>query len=254
MRIIVTGSEGYIGKYLVKRLKKEGNKVFGVDKVKGSDITTLDTLFYCNVFKPDLVYHLAAQTSVIESLKRPDHTIFNNVIGTMNMLRLKCKIIFASSGSVYGDRLDAKETDLPYPQSPYAASKLSGEFYIKNAEIPYVIFRIGNVYGRNNNKGVIKALLKKNGKIFGDGTHVRDYIHIDDVIEAFVQAKDWKDGVYNIGTGKGATVNEVADLLKVKKIYVPEVKEQKYISLNISKTIELTNWKPKYKLGEYINK
>lgn len=253
MRIIVTGACGYIGKYLVERLKKEGHTIQCIDKKLGLDITNLNTMFRMDIFKPDLIYHLAAQTSVPESIKNPAQDVKDNILGTINILKLGYKIIFASSGSIYGDRLDAREIDQPEPQSPYAISKLSGEFYIKNAGIPYVIFRIGNVYGRNNNKGVIKALLK-GGKIFGNGTHVRDYIHVDDVVEAFIQAKDWKDGTYNIGTGKGTKVNEIADLLKVKKIYAPEVQEQKYIYLSISKTIGLTNWKPKCKLKDYINK
>jgi UDP-glucose 4-epimerase len=228
--IILTGSEGYIGQYFKK------DKVC-FDKKIGIDIT--EELPKHN---PELIYHLAAQTSVQKSFENPEQDFKDNVLATLNMLRYNCKIIFTSTGAVYGDRLNAKETDEVNPQSPYAENKVKAENIIIASGIPYVIIRIGNVYGRDMNKGVFKGL-KESGKIFGDGTHTRDYIHIDDVLNALEMAQNWDNGIYNIGTNIPTSVNQIADKLGIKKEYAPEVEEQKYISLNINKAVNY-GWKP----------
>lgn len=253
MRIIVTGSSGYIGQYLTKELEKQGNKLLYIDKINGDNINDLDTQFKMESFKPDLVYHLAGQTSVNKSFEDPIQDVKDNIISTLNILKLGCRIIFTSTGAIYGNHsIYVNETDKIYPNSPYAKNKSIAEYYIKNSGFPYTILRLGNVYGRNNNKGVIKAL--REGKpIFGDGTHTRDYIYIADVIYALIQAQKWENGIYNVGTGIETSVNEMANLLLLKPTYAPEVKEQFHISLDITKAM-LNNWYPKRKLKEYINK
>lgn len=117
--------------------------------------------------------------------------------------------------------------------------------------VPYVILRLGNVYGRKCNKGVIKYL-REGYPIFGNGTHIRDYIHIDDVINALISAQKWEQGTYNVGTGRGITVNEVADMLKIEKRYAPSVPEQEKISLMCYKA-KSQGWEPKIRLEEGIN-
>lgn len=253
MRIIITGSSGYIGHYLAMELGIQEHKILCIDKVNGDNINDLDTQFKMETFNPHLIYHLAGQTSVNKSFEDPIQDVKDNIITTLNVLKLGCRIIFTSTGAIYGDHsIYVNECDKIYPNSPYAENKSVAEYYIKNYGIPYTILRLGNVYGRNNNKGVIKAL--REGKpIFGDGTHTRDYIYIDDVIEALIQARYYPIGIYNIGTGIETSVNQIADLLKIKAIYAPEVKEQIHVSLDISKSI-YNNWCPKRKLKEYINK
>ena len=118
--------------------------------------------------------------------------------------------------------------------------------------MPYVILRLGNVYGRNNNKGVIKAL-REGGKIHGDGENVRDYIYINDVLRAILMAENWPNGIYNIGTGIPTSVNEIADLLSVSKNYDKIEKEQEFIELNINKT-KNQGWQPQCCLKEYYDK
>lgn len=243
MRYIITGNAGYIGSYL--NLKGD---ILYIDRKNGIDI--LDNFYgKFKSFNPDIIYHLAAQTSVIYSYKNPIQDAKDNILTTLEILKFKCKTIFTSTGAIYGDKLKVEETDIPQPQSPYAISKLTAENYIINSGLPYVILRLGNVYGRNNDKGVIKAL-KEGGKIFGDGNHTRDYIYIDDVIEALIQAEKW-NGIYNIGTGKATSVNEIADLLNIKKQYTYPIREQNFISLNINKA-KKNGWKPKLCLKKSI--
>lgn len=252
MKITITGNEGYIGQYLKEKMPK-GCELLLRDIKTGDDIREKENTKLCKDFHPDITFHLAAQTSVQGSFINPKGNFSTNVLGTLNIIQLGGKIIFASTGTVYGDRVDAEETDLPCPQSPYAMSKLVAEQHIIHSGLPYVILRIGNVYGRNNHRGVIRAL-KNGGKIFGHGLNARDYIYIDDVIEAMWQARKWKDGIYNIGTGKLTCVNEIADLLKIKSPQRTEpIEEQKFISLDINKAKKV-GWKPKYKLKDYILK
>jgi UDP-glucose 4-epimerase len=249
MKIVITGSEGYIAKYLIERLK-DAHKTLLIDKKIGIDITANMSSQYC--FCPDIVFHLAAWTSAPESFNFPNETFLNNVMGTENVLKFGGKIIFASTAMVYGDRLLAKENDIPAPQSPYATSKLAAEQCIQHSGLPYVILRLGNVYGRESNKGVIKAL-KEGGKIFGDGRNTRDYVHVDDVVDAMVQAMDWSSGAYNIGTGRATSVLEIADILKVKKQFAPAIPEkQKFVSLDCSMA-RTVGWTPKKILELSIN-
>jgi len=237
---ILTGSEGYIGKYLREKLID----LSCFDKKIGSEIFFG---FYDSFEKEvDLIYHLAAQTSVVDSFRDPIGDIIDNLFVTLEMLRFKKKIIFTSSATVYGDLYNAKEDDKLNPQSPYAISKMAAEKYIINSGVPYVILRFGNVWGRNNNKGVIKSF-KEGGSIYGDGTHQRDYIYIDDIVDALLAARKWDNGIYNIGTGIPTNVNEVADMMNIEKKYIDPVKEQSYISLNIEKAISM-GWNPKVKL------
>jgi len=239
MRYILTGCEGYIGSYLKDILIGE---ILLVDKQIGIDINTGLYKQFQN-FHPDIIYHLAAQTSVNKSFQDPEQDIIDNLFATLEMLKFQCKIIFISSGTVYGDKLDAKETDLPQPQSPYAITKLAAEYYIINSGVPYIILRMGNVWGKNNNKGVIKSF-NEGGKIYGDGKHTRDYVYIDDVIEALLQCQKWENGIYNIGTRKPTSVNEIADLMGIEKVYDKAIPEQNFISLNIDKAINM-GWRPK---------
>ena len=247
MRIIITGNEGYIGRHLIKMFSAE---ILLLDILTGQDIR--GNLNKYRDFKPDFIFHLAAQTSVQDSFANPKIDFATNVIGTINLLKLGGKIIFASTGAVYGDRTNAEETDSPSPQSPYAMSKLVAEQHIIYSGLPYVILRIGNVYGKDNHRGVIKAL-REGGKIFGNGLNARDYIYIDDVIEAVWQARKWKDGIYNIGTGKLTCVDEIADLSRVKPERADPVEEQKFISLDISKA-KKAGWQPRCELKDYILK
>jgi len=250
--VVVTGGAGFIGSNLVEALSKK-NQVIVVDDlstgnieniqnlinshsitfVKGS-VTNIDLLqrAFKNV---DYVFHQAAMVSVSLSMKYPVLTHDVNVNGTLNVLIAARdnnveKVVFASSCAVYGNQSDLpiKETTPHNPLSPYATSKIMCENYCQNFTELYNLsttsLRYFNVYGpRQNPAGEYAAVIPKfiiralNGKplvIFGDGKQTRDFIFINDVIEAnILAAKSSSDGVFNIGNGTPISINEVAKLV-----------------------------------------
>lgn len=249
MKILVTGGAGFIGRNLVNSfLKKHEIRIYddlsnsleqnitslierGADFVKG-DVLDYDTLVEsCKEF--DVVIHLAAKSDVADSVIHPGITTDVNVNGTINVLK-SCiqnkigKIIFASSAAVYGNCNDSpitEESDT-IPTSPYGQSKLAAENEIKKISkefgVNYIILRMFNVYGKEQNRqyaGVITKFLKnitqnKEIIIYGDGKQTRDFISINDVIESFDCAvKSKNNGIYNIASGVSVSINELAKII-----------------------------------------
>ena len=235
--VLVTGSSGYIGQHLVKFLKKEGYKVFGIDKEKRINdyllpkefqlhsITNDWSRWYTTLIdwpeKFDVVVHLAAKVRVNESMEYPYEYYSTNFNGTLNVLNdfEYDNFIFASTG--------AAET----PISPYALSKRCAEDIVKEyctrSRLNYTMFRFYNVIGSDgvpptNPDGLFYNLMKSKEnnefKIFGndyntsDGTPVRDYVHVMDICRAIMLAvENPANGLENLGTGIGHTVKQIAD-------------------------------------------
>jgi len=248
-KILVTGGAGFIGRHLAEFLLKN-NQVLVYDNLSSSldentialvkkgvkflkgDILDFDALygFSKNV---DIIIHLAAISDVYESVINPEITKRINVDGTANVLQCCIKnnikkIIFASSAAVYGDskEIPMNETCTTNPQSPYGQSKLDAEKIIvktcKENGIDHIIFRMFNVYGKeqnNNYAGVITKFLKniRDNKpivIYGDGEQTRDFVSINDVVESFDCAlKSDKNGTYNIASGKSISINRLAEIM-----------------------------------------
>jgi len=205
----------------------------GVSLVTG-DVLDYDLLLK-SISNHDYVIHLAAQTSVSESVANPEITINIIVNGAVNVLKSCVKanvknLIFSSSAAVYGNSLDTliSENSQLSPLSSYGASKLVAEYnlqaFSKFFGLNCISLRLFNVYGngQSTDAGVIRKFLKNileeiPLEIFGDGTQTRDFVHISDVIEAFygairnIEAKRGK--VYNIGSGSATSINELASLL-----------------------------------------
>ncbi len=202
MRILVSGSEGYIGSKLVKALQEEGHEVLRFDRKLNS---------YLKDFKDvDLVYHFAAQADVQYSLTHPYQDANDNILLTTKFLEEypNVRIIYPASAS----SLDIK--------SPYGLSKKVGEDYIKLLHKDYVILRLPNVYG-SGGRGVIDKFREMDTMtIFGDGTATRTIVHVDDVVTAFVDAKNWDKGEYQLG-GQVISINEIADKLGKPRVYKP---------------------------------
>jgi len=238
MRVFVTGGAGFIGIHLCKKLALL-HKVTVYDNFSSSsqenfpvmeNVTLivgdiLDNSKLLNSMKNhDVVIHLAAKTDVIDSIINPDNTFQTNVQGTQNILD-SCKfndiskIIVISSAAVYPNSNNpSDESSTTEPLSPYGQSKLDMENITVQSKINYSILRLFNVYGNGQIAGVIvnfrkNILENKPLTIFGDGTAIRDFIHIDDVIDGILLSMKSKSGIYNIASGNGTSIGDLAKLM-----------------------------------------
>ena len=237
MKIFVTGGAGFIGTHLCKKLTSL-HKVTVYDDFSNSNkenfpamenVTLivgdiLDNPKLLNSMKNhDIVIHLAAKTSVIDSIHNPSNTFQTNVQGTQNILDSSksnhiSKIIVTSSAAVYKNSNNSvDEVSTIEPLSPYGQSKLDMEKITMQSKINYSILRLFNVYGDGQTTGVI-ANFKKNIlenkplTIFGDGKAIRDFIHIDNVIDAIILSMKSISGIYNIASGNGTSISDLAKL------------------------------------------
>jgi len=237
MKIFVTGGAGFIGTHLCKKLTSL-HKVTVYDDFSNSNkenfpamenVTLivgdiLDNPKLLNSMKNhDIVIHLAAKTSVIDSIHNPSNTFQTNVQGTQNILDSSksnhiSKIIVTSSAAVYKNSNNSvDEVSTIEPLSPYGQSKLDMEKITMQSKINYSILRLFNVYGDGQTTGVI-ANFKKNIlenkplTIFGDGKAIRDFIHIDNVIDAIILSMQSTSGIYNIASGNGTNISDLAKL------------------------------------------
>ncbi len=245
MKILVTGGLGFIGSHLVDRLIELGNDVVVLDNlstgsgansndnattINGSinDHNLLDELFDFNKF--DYVFHLAAQINLRKSISHPHFDAETNILGSLALIK-KCidykvkKIIFSSTGgAIYSARAPQPfwELTLSQPSSPYGLSKLTVESYLKLMKdlkgLDYVALRYSNVYGPRQNPhgeaGVISIFKDRAQKgldltINGNGEQTRDFVYVDDVVQANVLAMNLS-GVYNVSSNSETTVNEIA--------------------------------------------
>ena len=292
-KILVTGGAGFIGSHLVDRLIEKGHQVVVVDNLSSGkkENLNLKAKFYeldiCNskisqIFqeeKPEIVFHLAAQIDVRESVKDPIQNAKVNILGTLNILE-NChkinvkKFIFTSSGgAIYGDTdiIPTAETHSENPESPYGITKLAVEkylyFYQKTFSFNYTVLRLANVYGPRQSSqgegGVIsifcdKMLKKEQVTINGDGEQTRDFVYVGDVVEAALLAMEKeKSGVYNIAAGIETNINEIFRKIKeltnfnCQEIHGPaKLGEQKRSCLDYSKARKELNWQPKYDLEQ----
>lgn len=251
-KFLVTGGAGFIGSHLVDRLIEENHKIVVVDNLSTGKEKNLNpkAKFYkvniCSpkisqifrIEKPKVVFHFAANIDARKSTEDPIFDAQNNILGSLNVLencrRFKIKkVIFASSGGeIYGqaDKIPTPETYPLSPISPYGVAKLAIEkylaYYYKSFKIPYLALRYGNVYGPRQNPegeaGVVaiftdRMLKNKQPLIHGSGKQTKDYIFIEDVIDATILAhKKGVLGALNIGTGKETSVLEI--FYKIKKL------------------------------------
>ncbi len=290
---LVTGGAGFIGSHMVKRLLDLDYKVIVMDDLSTGKIKNLHTgaVFHHTDItqpamaeiiqreEPDLVFHMAAQTSVPQSTKDPIGDTNANVVGTLRVLEA-CrrvgveKIIYScTGGALYGDpETTPCPDDAPImPASPYGMSKWVAEqyldFYYRQYRLHYTSLRYGNVYGPGQNPfgeaGVVaifsQAMLEgKQPQIFGDGTQERDFVSVFDVVDANIAAIDRGDGMaMNIGTGEATSVNRIFELLrsitgyKWDPIHAPQRTGDVYrISLDYSRAAKELDWSPKISLED----
>jgi len=295
MKILITGGAGFIGSNLVERLIK-GNEVIVLDNLStgkeenikeflgnknfkfiNGSITDLNLLrkMTCDV---DYILHHAAIVSVTESIENPILTNEVNINGTLNVLtaakenQIK-KLVFASSCAVYGDspKLPKTENMNPNSKSPYAVTKLTGEYYCNVFKNIYGLetlsLRYFNCYGPRQSqeseyaavipKFIFAALNDKPIVIYGDGRQTRDFVYVKDVVNANMLAIKNGSGIYNIGFGKEVTINELADkiieLAKSKSEIIHKKQREgdiKHSLADISKAKKEICYEPKYNLEQ----
>ena len=231
----------------------------------------------------DYVFHLAADPNVIESVENPLKTNEVNITGTLNVLiaardRKVKKVVFASSSAIYGDApVPNVETMTPNPTSPYALSKLTGEYYCqlfaRIYDLSTVSLRYFNVYGPRQDansdyaavipKFIHRLLRNQPPVIYGDGEQARDFVFIEDVVQGTILAaeRELQGQVINIGFGESLSVNQLADKLitiagkHVKPIRVePQPGDVKHSFGDISKARSLLSFKPAISLEDGLAK
>ena len=295
IKSIVTGGAGFIGSNLVDRLINEGHDVIVLDNFisgnkrnlshhskKNLKIINIDISNKKNLDKYfkgiSYVFHLAGLAEIIPSINEPRKYFINNTLGTLNVLEAAKKVkikkfIYAASSSCYGSpkKIPTKENDKIDVKHPYAFTKLLGEeTVIKYANffgMPNISCRFFNVYGpRLNTKGQYGAVFgnfltqkQKNIPltIVGNGNQTRDFIHVEDLIDAFIKLmrSDLRNKIYNLGSGKETSINQIARIIGGEKIFIPKrPNEPSRSCANISKIKKDISWKPKISINEGVKK
>ena len=293
--VLVTGGAGFIGSHLADRLLAEGMRVVAVDDLSTGRIANLAdsrsygkeyTFFNIDVrsdgllslferHRPEVVFHLAAQSGVRASVVDPRLDASVNVMGTLNVLDSAVrvgvrKVVYAASGgTIYGEpkRVPAKETAAgsSHPASPYGISKKVVVdylgFYQRYRGLDHTALALGNVYGPRQDPlgeaGVVaifaaKMIVGESPTIFGDGNQTRDFVFIDDAVHAFVQSVDRGSGkLVNVATGLETSVNGLYGLLADLTGFAGEPQheppppgELRRIALDISSAASAIAWKP----------
>lgn len=219
-KILVTGSEGFIGSKLCTALHILDHKVLRYDRV-------LQSKEFPDV---DLVFHLAAQTDIQHSMTHVYQDASDNILLTTQILEKypNARIIYPASAA-------SQEI-----KSPYGLSKKVAGDYIKLLHKDYVILMFPNIYGPGGKGAINKFRESEIMTIFGDGEQTRTIVHVDDVVKALVMAIEWNTGEYQLG-GEVLSINQIANKIGKQKVY------QKEYSGNIfASVIENTtpNWKP----------
>ena len=292
---LVTGAAGFIGSHLVEELLKIGHQVVAVDNeyanndqfywndkainVNG-DIT--DYKFMKNVFThTDYVFHCAAESRIGTSIENPIRAVDINVKGTCTVLQCARengvkKVMYSSTSSGYGMNPSPNiETQPDDCLNPYSVSKIAGEklckMYTDLFDLPTVIFRYFNVYGEGApRKGQYAPVMgifmrqKEAGEsltIVGDGEQRRDFVHVKDVARANIMAAisnaepEAYGQVYNIGSGKNYSVNEIASFISDDTINIePRDGEARETLANIDKVYNTFGWKPQIDVKDWILK
>ena len=246
MRITVTGGAGFIGSHLVDRLIEDGHTVQVIDNLYTGnkefvhskaqfvelDIRDLKLYSVLEEFRPDYIFHEAAQTEVSTSMSDPMLDCDINLMGLINLLNAAVKLdvkkfLMPSSAAVYGnlDTLPLNEEMIGNPSSFYGLTKLTTEHYLRIYHeafgLPYICYRYSNVFGPrqgNGGEGGVISIFAKaivQGSpiiIYGDGKQTRDFIYVDDVVEANILGMQHQvTGIYNVSTGISSSVNLLVD-------------------------------------------
>ena len=284
-RAVVTGSSGFVGAHLVRRLVADGCAVVGLSHVPPREpLPTEATEHLADVrdaaavsrivreAQPEVVFHLAAQASVPVSMREPVLDVETNVLGSVHVALAAAEagarrlVFFSTGGALYGQpgRLPASETTPLVPESVYGASKIAAEHEL-GALCPHLglelsVLRPGNIYGPGQDSagesGVVAIFAERmlRGEpvtIFGDGSQQRDYVFVEDVVEAAIRAAVAEPATCVIGTGQGTTTLRLSEILALLTGYeqAPVLAAERpgdiaAITLDASRARERWGWEP----------
>lgn len=296
MRVLVTGGCGFIGSNLVNRLVKDKHEVTVIDNLSSDahddfyfnenavyfHYSVSDYVMCSEVFhrkQPECVFHLAAEARIQNCVEDPTLAFETNYMGTANLLAL-CKkhnvkrLMLSSTSAIYGLKNNGPLNEtMPedclnaYSLSKYGAERIC-QLYSNFYGVDTVCFRYFNVYGLNQpKKGPYAPVLgifnrQKEAKealtVVGDGEQTRDYVHVDDVVEANIMAAihetPLNGELFNVGTGNAYSVNKIARKISDNIKYIPSRKgEARHTLADISKIKKYFGWKPKIQLMEWID-
>lgn len=299
--VLVTGGNGFIGSHMVKRLAEIGyNVIVPFIEIDKSSFFHRNNLHKKTIFllcdlrnadktynlikkqKIDFIFHLAAQSIVEEALENPAITFETNIMGTVNVLEAARKlgnvsgILVSSSDKAYGKAVLVKETDPLGGDHPYETSKASADLiartYVKTFGLPVIVTRFGNVYGEGDLNfsrivpDTMRSIITKKPLIIrSNGKFVRDYVYVEDVVDACLKlARNMKrlpKEAFNISSYENLSVielvNSIGKILNVEIAYkiintaLNEIPKQSVVFSKIRKKL---GWKPKYRLASIIPK
>lgn len=288
MRVLITGGAGFIGSHIVEHFQGKAEVVildnfrsgqrsncapFSCELIEGS---ILDPVKLAQAMRSvDYVYHCAAMISVPESMLHPRDCVEINTQGTLRVLEAAVaakvkKVVLASSAAIYGDNpvVPKVETMNPEPKSPYAITKLDGEYYLelfrREHSLATSSLRFFNVFGPRQDPQspyaaavpifIQKALRGENISIFGDGEQTRDFIFVKDIVRALVFAAQTPalSGTFNVGYGKKITIRHLAEEVirhtqsKSRLVFQPERLGDVKHSMASADKLKNAGWKPEY--------
>ncbi len=297
MKILITGGSGFIGSHIVEHYQDTADEIRVLDNLRTGYRKNLDGLKHVflegsvtdreavakAVEGIDYVFHLAALVSVPESMAKPGECVDINVHGLLNVLEASVaagvkKLVFASSAAIYGDNptVPKLESMLPEPKSPYAITKLDGEYYLdlftRERGLETAAIRFFNVFGpRQDPKGayaaavpifIEKALKGEDITVHGDGEQTRDFIYVKDIVGAlsFAVETPGVTGVFNAGYGGQMTINDLASKIITsagsasKVIHGAERAGDVKHSRSSADKLRSAGWQPVHPLDEALAK
>lgn len=278
MTILITGSDGFLGKNLAFELSKLDYQILGLNREDGDlAVLPIDQLVSEDKLV-EKVFHLAAKTFVPDAWENPEEFIKENISSTLNVLnfcRLRKLPLIYISAYIYGEQnsLPIREDSAVKPSNPYAQSKYLCEeicrYYVQVFSLDITIIRPFNVYGSGQSKNflipqIINQIKNNEELVVNSFNPKRDYIHVEDLMEAIVIASSKIQGlqIYNIGSGSSISVKGIIETIEeilgrqlgFNEKQIERNNELMDVVADISQAYDVLNWKPKLDIREGLTK